>query len=107
MDAKPGRGDIVWLDLSPTAGHEQRGKPALVLSPVEYNRRTGLLIACPITTRAKGYPFEVALRGKVKGVVLADQVRTVDWIARKARKAGKAPERVVQNVAEKLRLLLP
>lgn len=82
----PERGDIVWLDFSPQAGHEQAGRrPALVVSPAAYNRASGLALVCPVTTRVKGYPFEVSLppRREVSGVVLADQIRCVDWRARR------------------------
>ena len=81
----PDRGDIVWLQFTPQAGHEQAGhRPALVLSPASYNRRSGLMLCCPITSRVKGYPFEVALgEGEdLAGVVLADQVKSLDWKAR-------------------------
>lgn len=104
----PERGDIVWLNFSPQAGHEQAGKrPALVLSPEEYNRKTSLLIACPITSKAKGYPFEVSLSGKkIDGVVLSDQVKNLDWKFRKASFAEKAAVPVVSEVQSKLLLLI-
>lgn len=106
----PDRGDIVWLDFDPQAGHEQAGtRPALVVSPIAYNRRSGLMLCCPITSRIKGYPFEVAIDAAVQttGVVLADQVRSLDWKVRRARRKGKAPARTVQSVSARLRLLLP
>ena len=77
----PDRGDVVWLHFTPQAGHEQAGhRPALVLSPASYNRRSGLMLCCPITSRVKGYPFEVALGGgqELAGVILADQVKSLD-----------------------------
>jgi len=80
----PKRGDIVWLTFNPKAGHEQAGyRPALVLSPEPYNRKVGLAVLCPITSRAKGYPFEVKLPDgfKVSGVVLSDQVKNLEWNA--------------------------
>ena len=83
----PVRGDVVWLSFDPRAGHEQRGRrPALVLSPGAYNRKVGLALVCPLTSRVKGYPFEVALPPglPVAGAALADQVRSVDWRARRA-----------------------
>ena len=83
----PGRGDLIWVNFTPQAGHEQAGRrPALVLSPAAYNRKTGLAIACPVTSHAKGYPFEVVLPDglPVSGVVLADHVRNIDWQARHA-----------------------
>ncbi len=105
----PDRGDIVWLEFSPQAGHEQAGhRPALVLSPASYNGRVGLALVCPITSHAKGYPFEVALppTGAVAGVVLADQVRSLAWRARSARPAGRAPPAVVAEALGKARALL-
>ncbi|HNX60292.1 MAG TPA: endoribonuclease MazF, partial [Spirochaetota bacterium] len=77
----PDRGDVVWLNFTPQSGHEQMGKhPALVLSPKEYNEKTGLAIFCPITSKEKGYPFEVKIKAKnVSGVVLSDQVNSLDW----------------------------
>ena len=105
----PGNGEIVWLTFNPQAGHEQAGRrPALALSPRSYNRKTGLTLFCPITSRAKGYPFEVALpaSGAVTGVVLADQIKSLDWRARRVRFESKAPPRVVREVFEKLAVLL-
>ncbi|HVL58596.1 MAG TPA: endoribonuclease MazF [Burkholderiaceae bacterium] len=104
----PERGDIVWLTLDPQAGHEQAGhRPALVLSPRAYNGRAGLALICPITTVRKGYPFEVGLpEGRVSGVVLADQVRSLDWVARRARRAAKAPETALREVLAKIAALL-
>ena len=87
----PEAGDIVWLHFTPQAGHEQSGhRPALVLSPASYNR-VGLMLCCPMTTRIKGYPFEVAIGGNPDSVVLADQVKSLDWQARKARRKGSVP----------------
>ena len=105
----PRRGDLVWLDFTPQAGHEQAGRrPALILSPELYNRKTGLAIACPITNQAKGYPFEVALPvgQSVAGVVLSDHVRSIDWRARRAERAGQADEATVNEVCGKLSALL-
>ena len=105
----PDRGHVVWLAFSPQAGHEQAGhRPALVLSPQSYNDRTGLALFCPITSRVKGYPFEVALppENDVTGVVLSDQIRSLDWRARRARFATTAPPQVVSEVREKLAVLL-
>lgn len=84
----PDRGDVVWLEFSPQAGHEQAGnRPALVISPASYNRRVGLALFCPLTTQVKGYPFEVVLPPglKAKGAVLADQIKSLDWRVRKAK----------------------
>jgi mRNA interferase MazF len=99
----------VWLEFDPRAGHEQAGRrPALVLSPASYNGKVGLAILCPVTSRAKGYPFEVPVpRGSgVEGVLLADQVKSLDWRAREAERIGRAPDRVTQQVLEKLGVLL-
>lgn len=105
----PNRGDLVWVSLNPQAGHEQAGRrPALVISPVEYNGRVGLALMCPVTSRAKAYPFEVALPADfdVTGVVLADQVKSLDWRARRAEIACRAPEAVTDEVLGKLNTLL-
>lgn len=105
----PERGDLVWLEFDPQAGHEQAGKrPALVLSPREYNSKVGLALCCPITSRAKGYPFEISLPAglAVQGVVLSDQVKSLDWRVRLARRAGPAPESIVIETCAKLGALL-
>jgi mRNA interferase MazF len=105
----PDRGDLIWLEFNPQAGHEQAGhRPAIVLSPSDYNGKVGLAIICPITSQAKGYPFEVPLpsTGKVKGVVLADQVKNLDWRIRKAQLIAKASSGVVEEVLGKLGSLL-
>jgi mRNA interferase MazF len=106
----PDRGDAVWITLDPQAGHEQAGRrPALVLSPAAYNARTGLAILCPITNQVKGYPFEVALpRGlAVRGVVLSDQIKNLDWRARKAARICRVSDKTVGQVLQKLYALLP
>ena len=108
--AAPDAGDVVWLEHDPQAGHEQAGhRPALVLSPKAYNAATGLMLCCPVTSQAKGYPFEVAMVGTqgLKGVVLSDQVRSMDWEARQATKAGRAADEVLTEVMAKLKVLLP
>lgn len=105
---QPRRGDIVWLHFTPQAGHEQAGRrPALVISPDSYNSLVGLFLACPITTQIKGYPFEVPLQKsrKVSGVVLADQVKSLDWRARAAELIEHAGSDVVKEVLAKLRVL--
>jgi len=97
----PRRGEIVWLSFTPQAGHEQAGRgPALVLSPWAYNARVGLALFCPITSRVKGYPFEVAIpKGlAVTGVVLADQVKSLDWRARQAEFADRLPDADINEV---------
>ena len=105
----PRRGDLVWLNFNPRAGHEQAGhRPALVLSPLEYNEKSSVALFCPITSTVKGYPFEVdlPLGGPIRGVVLADQVRSLDWRARRLRLAAQAPPQVVTEVLGKLHALL-
>lgn len=105
----PERGDIVWLNFTPQAGHEQAGhRPAFVLSPSSYNGKTGLALCCPITSQVKGYPFEVGLpaRGVVTGVVLADQVRSLDWQARGARFAARANPQTAEDVLAMVQTLL-
>lgn len=104
----PDAGDIVWLNFTPQAGHEQAGhRPALVLSPASYNKLTKLMIICPMTTKVKGYPFEVALTGqKVPSVVLADQVKSLDWHARGAVYKGKATQSEVDQVKHLIKVLL-
>jgi mRNA interferase MazF len=105
----PQRGDAVWITLDPQAGHEQAGRrPALVLSPSAYNGRVGLALFCPITNQAKGYPFEVPLPAglPVTGVVGADQVKSLDWRARKVARIGTVPEEVVSQVLQRLQTLL-
>lgn len=94
--------------MAPTKGHEQSGRrPALVLSPKSYHQRTSLLIACPITSQVKGYPFEVTIRaGAIEGVVLADQIKNLDWRARPIALAAQAPASTVNEVLTKLDLLL-
>ena len=105
----PERGDAVWITLDPQAGHEQAGRrPALVLSPSGYNGRVGLALFCPITSRVKGYPFEVPLPAgsPVMGVVGADQVKSLDWRAHEAARIGVISEEVVAQVLQRLLTLL-
>jgi len=105
----PGRGDVVWLQFTPQAGHEQAGRrPALVVSPQAYNGLVGLALFCPITSQVKGYPFEVALsgKGKAKGVVLSDQLKSLDWRAREARKFDSVADSVMMEVLDKIAVLV-
>ena len=105
----PRRGDIVWLTFTPHAGHEQAGhRPALILSPEAYNKKVGLALACPITSRVKDYPFEVVLPDglDVQGAILADQVKSVDWKARRARFCCAAPAATRAEVLRKFATLL-
>jgi mRNA interferase MazF len=101
----PDAGDVIWINLDATVGHEQAGKrPALVLSPSSYNHKTSLAIACAMTSRKKGYPFEVDMPDG--GIVLADQVRSLDWRVRMAEPKGAAPPEVVKRVRMLLGTLL-
>ncbi|MBI4578719.1 MAG: endoribonuclease MazF [Planctomycetes bacterium] len=105
----PDRGDLVFLDFTPQAGHEQAGRrPALVLSPRAYNGKTGLCLACPVTNQVKGYPFEVPLPAgcMITGVVLSDDVKSFDWRARRAELKTRAPAYVTGEVVTKLATLL-
>ncbi len=103
----PRAGDIVWLQFNPQAGHEQSGhRPALVLSPADYNRKTGLMLCCPITSQVKGYPFEVSIAGDRASVALADQVKSLDWVARKAKAKGAVSAAELAEVLAKISALL-
>lgn len=107
-DYVPESGDIVWLHFDLQSGHEQAGhRPALVLSPSAYNRKTGLMVCCPLSTKIKGYPFEVSaeIDGR-PGAVLADQVKSLDWQARQARKKSSLPDAVLKQVRTKIKRLL-
>ena len=99
----PEAGDIVWLAFDPQAGHEQAGhRPALVLSPSPYNGKTGLMLCCPMTTQVKGYPFEVLISGERVSAALADQVKSLDWVVRKAKRKGKASSIEMAEVRAKI-----
>jgi mRNA interferase MazF len=105
----PAAGDLIWLTFQPQVGHEQAGRrPALVLSPRLYHQKSGLALVCPVTSRAKGYPFEVAVPSScgVTGVILADHLRSVDWRARRAEKLGRCPIEVTNEVLARLAPLL-
>lgn len=103
----PDAGDIVWIHFDPQAGHEQaKHRPAIVLSPANYNGKAGLMLCCPTTTKIKGYPFEVKLSGAPPSVALADQVKSFDWRARKAQKKGKATPAELAEIRAKLRVLI-
>jgi len=108
LEYVPDAGDLVWIDFNPQKGHEQAGhRPALVLSSRTYNR-IGLAVVCPISNQAKGYPFEVPLPAgpSIRGVILADHVRNLDWRERRATKAGSVPRRTLEQVQSHLALLL-
>ena len=104
----PDRGDIVWVNFNPTKGHEQANKrPAIILSPKIYNTKTSLALACPITSVKKGYPFEIALtKEKTTGVVLVDQVRSIDWRERKLLFKEKASSEVLIKTTEMICLII-
>ncbi len=109
MPYVPERGDVVWLDFNPQAGHEQAGKrPAFVLSPAAYNRKVGLALLCPITNKIKGYPFEVDVPEGllVTGTILSDQIKSLDWQARNAAFICKLPDYVIEQVLAKAITLL-
>ena len=105
----PDRGDVISVDFSPQSGREQAGRrPALVLSPAAYNEKVGLCVCCPITSKAKGYPFEVDLQGiqRVTGTVLADQIASIDWQARNASRVSRVPNLVLERVVGKINALI-
>jgi mRNA interferase MazF len=105
----PNAGDLVWLTFDPQAGHEQAGRrPALVLSPKAYNQRSGLTLLCPVTSQIKGYPFEVPVPAGcgLKGVILADQLKNLDWRVRRAERIGRVPQSTINEVLSRLAPLL-
>jgi mRNA interferase MazF len=103
----PETGDIVWLNFTPQAGHEQSGhRPALVLSPAVYNDKTSLMICCPMTTQIKNYPFEVVVSSTPASVVLADQVKSLDWRIRKAARKGSVSAEELADVRAKILALI-
>jgi mRNA interferase MazF len=109
MDYIPDKGHVVWITFNPQAGHEQMGRrPALVLSPISYNSKTDLAILCPITTEIKGYPFEVLIPDgfPLKGVVLVDQVKNLDWKIRKSEYCFSISDEVLIEVQAKLKVLI-
>ena len=105
----PSRGEMVWLQFEPQAGHEQSGRrPAVIISPQEYNQKVGLCLCCPVTSKAKGYPFEVELPAgmKVEGVVLCDQLKSLDWKARNARIIGTLPGLSLKEIQARILALV-
>jgi mRNA interferase MazF len=109
MAYTPERGDVVWITFNPQAGHEQAGRhPAVVLSPKAYNSKVGLALLCPVTSQVKGYPFEVAIPDglPINGVILSDQVKSLDWKVRKAEKACSLPEESIKKVLQRVKALI-
>lgn len=104
----PRAGDIIWLDFDPQAGHEQaKRRPALVITDQSYNRASGLVIVCPLTSRRKPYPFALATTvDKIEGAVLVDQIKSLDWTARKAAFHSKADPALLSKVRAYLGVLL-
>jgi mRNA interferase MazF len=103
----PDRGDVIWLEFDPQAGHEQAGhRPALVLTPARYNEKRGMAICCPLSTKIKGYVFEVVVSDNPPSVVLADQVKSLDWKARRATKKGMVTAEVLAEVQAKIAALM-
>lgn len=104
----PEEGDIVWLNFTPQSGHEQAGRrPAVVLSPLAYNQRSGLIVCVPITCQVKGYPFEVPLSGGgALGVALADQIKSLDWKSRQAERKGQATAAELADIKARIKALL-
>ncbi|MCJ7579304.1 MAG: endoribonuclease MazF [Candidatus Aminicenantes bacterium] len=105
----PDRGDIVWLEFNPQAGHDQSGRrPALVVSPKAYNQKVGLALFCPVTSQVKGYPFEVNLPDEVSvsGVILSDQIKSLDWRVRNTERIASVPKDVFEEVLAKILTIL-
>ena len=104
----PERGDVVWLNFSPQTGHEQQGKrPAIVISPQAYNQKARLALFCPITTKVKEYPFEVQIdNGKIHGVALSDQIKSLDWQQRGAEFIAKSRDSEMNEIMKKLNALI-
>jgi mRNA interferase MazF len=105
----PDAGDLIWLDFTPEAGREQAGRrPAVVLSPRRYNEKTSLAVVCPVTSHVKGYPFEVTVPPglPIRGAILADHLKNLDWRQRQAQKAGKIPRAILAQVRDRIAALL-
>jgi len=103
----PDAGDIVWINFDPQAGHEQAGhRPAVVLSSAAYNAKTSLMVCCPMTTQIKNYPFEVVIAGPSPGAVLADQIKSLDWRTRRAKRKGAVSASELADIRAKIRALI-
>lgn len=100
--------DIIWLEFDPQTGREtQKNRPALIISPKEYNAKVGLSLCVPITSKIKGYPFEVLLQGnEISGAILCDQIRSLDWQARKAEFITKCEKKIFTEVLGKIKILI-
>lgn len=106
-DYVPDAGDIVWINFNPQAGHEQAERhPAVVLSPTAYNVKSGLMVCCPVTTKIKGYPFEVAIAGTLSSVVLSDQVKSFDWRSRMIERKGRIAVAELAAIRARIRALV-
>jgi mRNA interferase MazF len=109
MSYVPERGDLVWLTFQPQVGHEQSGRRlAVVVSPAAYNGPVGLALVCPVTTSIKGYPFEVPVPEDIgiTGVILSDQLKSLDWRARGAEYIAKIPSGTMSEVTDRIRVLI-
>ena len=104
----PGCGDVVWLNFDPQSGHEQKGKrPAIVISPKEYNEKTGLGLFCPMTSKVKDYPFEVKIENElINGVILSDQIKSLDWETRKIEFIFKETPEKIEEIVSKINVLI-
>ena len=104
----PKRGDVVWLDFDPTKGHEQKGRrPSIVLSPIEYNKKSELALFCPITSVSKKYPFEVKVKEKeMKGIILVDQIKSFDWSKRNVTFICKVNQETLEEIIQKVLVLI-
>lgn len=107
MNYIPDVGDVAWIDFDPQAGHEQaKRRPAVVLTPKTYNEKTGLLICVPLSTKIKGYPFEISIKGEKESIALSDQVKSLDWNARRAEYKAKVSQNELEEIKTKLALLI-
>lgn len=107
MNYIPDTGDVAWIDFNPQAGHEQaKRRPAVVLTPKAYNEKTGLLICVPLSTKIKGYPFEISIKGEKESIALSDQVKSLDWNARRAKYKAKVSQNELEEIKIKLALLI-
>ena len=107
MNYVPDVGDVAWIDFDPQAGHEQtKRRPAVVLTPKNYNQKTDLLLCVPLTTKIKDYPFEVLIKGDKEIVALSDQVKSLDWKARRAEYKTEVSQDELKEIQKMIALLL-